>query len=120
MCVCVCVCVRVRVRVCFGLEYGFYLGLWLSFCFPTPSSSVEQPKHHSADRFVLSKVWLRIVKCLNTSLTHTYTHTQGHACPILYAAWCEAGLLSKEHLLTLMQVDSVLEGHPTPVKAEKE
>ena len=40
---------------------------------------------------------------------------QGHACPILYAAWCEAGLLSEEHLLTLRKVDSILEGHPTPV-----
>jgi len=39
---------------------------------------------------------------------------QGHACPILYAAWCEAGLLSEEHLLTLRKVDSILEGHPTP------
>ena len=41
---------------------------------------------------------------------------QGHACPILYAAWCEAGLLSKEDLLTLRKVDSILEGHPTPVR----
>eukprot|EP00731_Ephydatia_muelleri_P007594 Em0003g1842a len=39
---------------------------------------------------------------------------QGHACPILYAAWCEAGLVSKEHLLTLRKVDSILEGHPLP------
>lgn len=55
--------------------------------------SVEEPKHGSSDRFVLSK---------------------GHACPVLYAAWCEAGLLSKEHILTLRKPDSLLEGHPTP------
>ena len=42
---------------------------------------------------------------------------QGHACPVLYAAWCEAGLLSKEHILTLRKPDSLLEGHPTPVSS---
>lgn len=55
---------------------------------------VDSPKHASSDRFVLSK---------------------GHACPILYAALCEVGLLTEEHLLTLRKVDSILEGHPTPI-----
>ena len=45
------------------------------------------------DRFVLSK---------------------GHAAPVLYAAWAEAGLLKREDLLTLRRFDSDLEGHPTP------
>lgn len=39
---------------------------------------------------------------------------QGHACPILYAAWEEAGLLSKEQVLSLRRIDSDIEGHPTP------
>jgi transketolase len=46
-----------------------------------------------ADRFVLSK---------------------GHAAPILYAAWAEAGALNRSDLLTLRRLDSDLEGHPTP------
>ena len=51
------------------------------------------PHHEHADRFVLSK---------------------GHAAPLLYAAWSEAGLIPREHLLTLRQFTSDLEGHPTP------
>ncbi|VDK47804.1 unnamed protein product [Anisakis simplex] len=53
----------------------------------------DQPKHPSADRFVLSK---------------------GHACPILYAAWEEAGHLTHDQVLSLRKIDSDIEGHPTP------
>src|SRR5580700_6941147 len=53
----------------------------------------SHPKDPANDRFVLSK---------------------GHAAPILYAAWAEAGLFPREQLLTLRQLDSDLEGHPTP------
>src|SRR5947208_7815632 len=52
----------------------------------------KDPHNPDADRFILSK---------------------GHAAPILYAAWAEAGAFPREHLLTLRQVDSDLEGHPT-------
>ena len=51
------------------------------------------PLNPGNDRFVLSK---------------------GHAAPLLYAAWAEAGFLSPEKLLTLRQFGSDLEGHPTP------
>lgn len=40
---------------------------------------------------------------------------QGHAAPILYAAWAEAGYIKESDLLNLRKVDSDLEGHPTPV-----
>src|SRR5215510_7753957 len=50
------------------------------------------PHRSDNDRFVLSK---------------------GHAAPLLYAAWAEAGGLDKSRLLTLRQFDSDLEGHPT-------
>jgi len=53
----------------------------------------DDPRSLASDRFVLSK---------------------GHAAPLLYAAWAEAGLLPRERLLTLRQADSDLEGHPTP------
>ena len=52
-----------------------------------------EPGHPGADRFVLSK---------------------GHAAPILYAAWAEVGYIPREHLLTLRELSSDLEGHPTP------
>ncbi|GIX67302.1 transketolase [Caerostris extrusa] len=38
----------------------------------------------------------------------------GHAAPILYAAWAEAGLFPVDDLLHLRKIDSDLEGHPTP------
>src|SRR5271170_3209490 len=36
--------------------------------------------------------------------------SKGHAAPVLYAAWMEAGVLTEQDLLTYRQVDSVLEG----------
>ncbi|MCW5553959.1 MAG: transketolase [Verrucomicrobiae bacterium] len=53
----------------------------------------KNPQYHNNDRFVLSK---------------------GHAAPLLYAAWAEAGLFPAEDLLKLRQLGSDLEGHPTP------
>lgn len=40
---------------------------------------------------------------------------KGHAAPMLYAAWAEAGLFDVEDLLKLRTLESDLEGHPTPV-----
>src|SRR5579864_8331419 len=40
--------------------------------------------------------------------------SKGHAAPILYAAWAEAGAFPRERLLTLRKIDSDLQGHPTP------
>jgi transketolase len=53
----------------------------------------HQPGLEESDRFVLSK---------------------GHAAPVLYAAWAEAGAFARSELLKLRRLDSDLEGHPTP------
>jgi len=53
----------------------------------------KDPHNTENDRFVLSK---------------------GHAAPILYAAWAEAGLFDRAELLKLRTIGSDLEGHPTP------
>jgi transketolase len=53
----------------------------------------KNPKAPNSDRFVLSK---------------------GHAAPLLYAAWAEAGLFPASELLKLRTLTSDLEGHPTP------
>lgn len=53
----------------------------------------KNPKDPRNDRFVLSK---------------------GHAAPLLWAVWTEAGFIEEEQLLTLRQLNSNLEGHPTP------
>jgi transketolase len=51
------------------------------------------PRDPVSDRFVLSK---------------------GHAAPLLYAAWAAVGVLDRHDLTQLRQIDSDLEGHPTP------
>src|SRR2546421_9332173 len=51
------------------------------------------PKFPNNDRFILSK---------------------GHAAPLLYAAWAENGFLPAKELLTLRELRSDIEGHPTP------
>jgi len=40
--------------------------------------------------------------------------SKGHAAPILWAAYAEAGILQEEELMDLRKVTSRLEGHPTP------
>src|SRR5688572_27653695 len=40
--------------------------------------------------------------------------SKGHACPVLYAACKAVGAVSDEELLTLRQLGSRLEDHPTP------
>ena len=54
---------------------------------------VANPKNPLNDRIIFSK---------------------GHAAPLLYAAWAEAGAFPVERLKTLRQFTSDLEGHPTP------
>ena len=53
----------------------------------------QNPHFANNDRFILSK---------------------GHAAPLLYAAWAEAGLFPTTELLKLRELGSDLEGHPTP------
>ena len=55
--------------------------------------NVENANDWSNDEFVLSK---------------------GHAAPILWAAYAEAGIISIKSLDNLRKITSVLEGHPTP------
>ena len=61
--------------------------------FATLRFDVRDPDRLDNDRFVLSK---------------------GHAAPLLYAAWAEAGAIPTDFLQTLRMIDSELEGHPTP------
>ncbi len=53
----------------------------------------SNPQHPGADRLVMSK---------------------GHAAPLLYAMWAEAGFIPHERLTDLRLLTSDLEGHPTP------
>ena len=53
----------------------------------------KHPQHPEADRLIMSK---------------------GHAAPLLYAMWAEAGFIPRERLTDLRLFTSNLEGHPTP------
>jgi transketolase len=53
----------------------------------------KNPHYYNNDRFILSK---------------------GHAAPLLYAAWAEAGVVPVGDLIKLRTFTSDLEGHPTP------
>jgi transketolase len=55
--------------------------------------NVSDPEDWGNDEFVLSK---------------------GHAAPILWAAYAEAGIIPEEELMDLRKISSRLEGHPTP------
>ncbi|XP_006892852.1 PREDICTED: transketolase-like protein 2 [Elephantulus edwardii] len=61
--------------------------------FHTMRYKPTEPEHPDNDRFVLSK---------------------GHAAPILYAVWAEAGDLRESDPPSLRKIDCDLEGHPTP------
>lgn len=61
--------------------------------FYTMKYKPQDPRNPNNDRFVMSK---------------------GHAAPILYAVWAEAGFLQESELLNLRKIDSILEGHPVP------
>jgi transketolase len=53
----------------------------------------KNPQHTEADRLIMSK---------------------GHAAPLLYAMWAEAGYIPRAQLTDLRLFTSNLEGHPTP------
>ncbi len=55
--------------------------------------NIHDPSDWANDEFVLSK---------------------GHAAPILWAAYAEAGIISQKSLMNLRKITSPLEGHPTP------
>jgi transketolase len=55
--------------------------------------NIHDPYDWSNDEFVLSK---------------------GHAAPLLWAAYAEAGIISQKSLMNLRKITSSLEGHPTP------
>jgi transketolase len=58
-----------------------------TFFFAEMHYDAKNPQNPDNDRFVLSK---------------------GHAAPILYSAWAEAGLFPREELLKLRRIDSDL------------
>lgn len=65
--------------------------IFVTLYFHTMNVKPDEPKWPERDRFVLSK---------------------GHAAPMFYFVLAEKGYFSKEHLKTLRQINSKLQGHP--------
>src|ERR1051325_155389 len=82
-------------KTAYDITYGYWSSDVFSsdLFFAEMRYDVRDPHNPDNDRFVLSK---------------------GHAAPVLYAAWAEAGIISRDDLLTLRRIDSHLEGHPPP------
>lgn len=69
-----------------------------------PGFSVQWKEHHS------------VSSPSDPALHHPW---QGHAAPILYAVWAEAGFLPEAELLNLRKISSNLDGHPVPVSVQE-
>nr|XP_022915888.1 transketolase-like protein 2 [Onthophagus taurus] len=75
---------------------------------PTTCSSIAE---------IISVLFFRVMKYTTPAKNPSNDRlvlSKGHAAPILYAAWTEAGYFKKSDLMTLRQFGSPFEGHPTP------
>jgi len=84
----------------------------------TTAAASGHPTSCASMAEIMAVLFFRIMR-FNPSTPHApendvFVLSKGHAAPILYAAWAEAGAFPRERLLTLRQFGSDLEGHPTP------
>ena len=88
----------------------------------TQASKSGHPTSCSSMAELMSVLFFRVMKYKDPRVhkeqrdpaNDRFVLSKGHAAPILYAAWAEAGLFPPEELLNLRKIDSDLEGHPTP------
>merc|ERR1712088_245150 len=87
----------------------------------TAASKSGHPTSCSSMAEVMSVLFFKVMKYKDPRVhkeqrdpaNDRFILSKGHAAPILYAAWAEAGLFPTEDLLQLRKIDSDLEGHPT-------
>ena len=66
---------------------------------------------------ILTVLWFNSMNWNNNSDENDkFILSKGHAVPVLYAVYCEMGLISKEELLGLRSIGSRLQGHPDRTK----
>jgi len=88
----------------------------------TAASKSGHPTSCSSMAEVMSVLFFKVMKYKDPRVhkdqrdpaSDRFILSKGHAAPILYAAWAEAGLFPTSELLKLRKIDSDLEGHPTP------
>ena len=88
----------------------------------TAASKSGHPTSCSSMAELMSVLFFRVMRYKDPRVTKQQRDpaddrlilSKGHAAPILYAAWAEAGLFPVSELLNLRKIDSDLEGHPTP------
>lgn len=84
----------------------------------TTAAGSVQPTSCASAAAIVSALFFSVMR-YDTNQPHSsendvFVLSKGHAAPVLYSAWAEAGLFPREHFLTLRQLSSNLEGHPTP------
>ena len=77
-------------------------------------NSIDGDGDEDVDNYVVMMMMMIMMRKMMIMMMLTLLF-QGHAAPILYAAWAEAGLFPVSELAKLRSIDSDLEGHPTPV-----
>jgi len=88
----------------------------------TLASKSGHPTSCSSMAELMSVLFFKVMKYKDPKVTKEqrdpandrFILSKGHAAPILYAAWAEAGLFPVEDLMNLRKITSDLEGHPTP------
>ena len=88
----------------------------------TQASKSGHPTSCSSMAELMSVLFFRVMKYKDPRIhkdqrdpaNDRFVLSKGHAAPILYAAWAEAGLFPTDDLANLRKISSDLEGHPTP------
>ena len=66
---------------------------------------------------ILTVLWFKSMNwSVNNDKNDKFILSKGHAVPVLYAVYCEMGLISEEELLGLRSIGSRLQGHPDRTK----
>ena len=77
-----------------------------------PRRAAPQPT--SRRPLVFSEMRYDPRQCRSNPDNDRFVLSKGHAAPVLYAAWAEAGIIKRDELLGLRRFDSDLEDYPTP------
>ena len=80
----------------------------------TTAAGSGHPTSCASAADIVSTLFFEVMRRGATDYIDRFVLSKGHAAPLLYAAWAEAGAIPVAQLDTLRQIDSDLEGHPTP------
>jgi transketolase len=80
----------------------------------TTEAASGHPTSCASAADIVATLFFEIMRRDERGYVDRFILSKGHAAPLLYAAWAEAGALKEDDLLHLRDISSDLEGHPTP------